>query len=90
VAHLHDLRNKTRPKTRVILDLVSLCRHAFTSGTDKVATGAKMYTIKEVAMWLLLGVGIGFTFGYTIGLKEGTRAGYVRGKIAGQKWANRS
>jgi hypothetical protein len=49
-----------------------------------------MYTMTEVAIWILIGVGIGFTFGYTIGLKEGNRVGFVRGKISASKWANRS
>ena len=44
----------------------------------------------EVFMWAMIGVVLGFTGGYTIGMKEGNRVGYVRGKIAGHKWANRS
>jgi len=48
-----------------------------------------MYTIGEVAMWLLLGVFAGFAVGYTIGLKEGNRVGYVRGKIAGGRAARK-
>ena len=44
-----------------------------------------MYSIGEVAMWMLLGVGIGFVSGYTAGLKEGTREGFIRGKIAARK-----
>ena len=44
-----------------------------------------MYSIGEVAMWLLIGVAIGFTFGYTAVLKEGKREGFIRGKIAARK-----
>jgi len=44
-----------------------------------------MYTIGEVAMWLLIGVGIGFVGGYTAGLKEGKREGFIRGKIAARR-----
>lgn len=42
-----------------------------------------MYAFQEVAMWMLLGVGTGFTAGYTAGFKGGKREGYIRGKIAG-------
>jgi hypothetical protein len=49
-----------------------------------------MYTMGEVAAWLLLGVFAGFVVGYTIGLKEGNRVGYVRGKIAGSRFARKS
>jgi hypothetical protein len=44
-----------------------------------------MYTFIEVAMWMLLGVGIGFVSGFTAGLKEGKREGFIRGKIAARK-----
>jgi hypothetical protein len=44
-----------------------------------------MYAFQEVAMWMLLGVGIGFVSGYTAGLKEGKREGFIRGKIAARK-----
>ena len=44
-----------------------------------------MYTLQEVAMWMLLGVGIGFTSGYAVGLKEGKREGFIRGKIAARR-----
>jgi hypothetical protein len=44
-----------------------------------------MYTFQEVAMWMLLGVGIGFVSGYTAGLKEGKREGFIRGKIAARR-----
>jgi hypothetical protein len=44
-----------------------------------------MYSMGEVAMWMLLGVGIGFVSGYTAGLKEGKREGFIRGKIAARK-----
>jgi len=44
-----------------------------------------MYTITEVAAWMLLSVGTGFVGGYTAGLKEGKREGFIRGKIAARK-----
>lgn len=44
-----------------------------------------MYSLPEVAMWMLIGVGIGFASGYTLGLKEGKREGFIRGKIAARK-----
>lgn len=44
-----------------------------------------MYTITEVAAWMLLGVGTGFVGGYGIGLKEGKREGFIRGKIAARR-----
>jgi hypothetical protein len=44
-----------------------------------------MYTIMEVAAWLLFGVFVGFASGYTLGLKEGKREGFIRGKIAARK-----
>jgi hypothetical protein len=44
-----------------------------------------MYAFQEVAMWMLIGVGIGFASGYTAGLKEGKREGFIRGKIAARR-----
>jgi hypothetical protein len=44
-----------------------------------------MYTLAEVAGWMLLGTFIGFTFGYTLGFKEGKAFGFTRGKIAGSR-----
>jgi len=44
-----------------------------------------MYTLGEVAAWLLIGVLMGFISAYTLGLKEGKREGFVRGKIAARK-----
>lgn len=44
-----------------------------------------MYTITEVAAWLMLGVLTGFVGGYSLGLKEGKREGFIRGKIAARK-----
>ena len=44
-----------------------------------------MYTMGEVAMWIVIGIILGFAGGYTLGLKEANRVGYVRGKIAGSK-----
>jgi len=50
-------------------------------------SGAIMYTMGEVAMWIVIGIILGFTGGFTLGLREGNRVGYVRGKIAGSKRA---
>ncbi len=44
-----------------------------------------MYSIGEVAMWILIASTMGFTIGYTVGLKEGKREGFIRGKIAARK-----
>lgn len=44
-----------------------------------------MYTVGEVAMWILIASTMGFTIGYTVGLKEGKREGFIRGKIAARK-----
>ena len=44
-----------------------------------------MYTITEVAAWLMLGVLTGFVGGYGLGLKEGKREGFIRGKIAARR-----
>jgi hypothetical protein len=44
-----------------------------------------MYSIGEVAMWILIASTAGFTIGYTVGLKEGKREGFIRGKIAARK-----
>ncbi len=41
-----------------------------------------MYTIMEVAAWMMLGILTGFTGGYGLGMKEGKREGFIRGKIA--------
>ena len=44
-----------------------------------------MYSIGEVAMWILIASTMGFTIGYTVGLKGGKREGFIRGKIAARR-----
>ena len=73
----------------LILDDVSSFGHSLGRERSSVTlgSGAKMYTLREVAVWMLLGVAIGFMSGYTAGLKEGKREGFIRGKIAARRKA---
>ena len=38
-----------------------------------------MYSLGELVVWTLLGVGIGFAFAYTLGRKDGLREGIAIG-----------
>ena len=70
-----------------ILDDVSSIRHPLRRERNSVTlgSGAKMYTIMEVAAWMMLGVLTGFIGGYASGLKEGKREGFIRGKISARR-----
>jgi hypothetical protein len=73
----------------VIVDHVGILVHPYGRERSSVALGSgdKMYTFREVAMWILLGVLLGFIGGYSAGLKEGKREGFIRGKIASRRKA---